>query len=207
MKPEVKKEPKPIKRIENDCSLPDKPTPVERAVPLERKTPVVPQRPTDAELSHAQNRMKRPVLTVTEVNGNLKQEAKEKQREFPVIPPRPTEQELNAPKRYSHRRREQANAQSSKETDRTTGADAPIEEADFRQVNLSGLTEMFRKSQNEKAPSFTEKMKFTNLFKKPQKPAEGATTDKEKKGRVAGIFKRSASIGNVFDSEVRDSTI
>ncbi|XP_072296531.1 uncharacterized protein [Eucyclogobius newberryi] len=67
-----------------------------------------------------------------------------------------------------------------------------------------------------------EKNKFTNLFKKPQKPAEGATAEKdensedlsgssdnifisvppkEKKGGLAGMFKRSLSIDNLFDSE------
>ncbi|XP_010770102.1 uncharacterized protein isoform X5 [Notothenia coriiceps] len=70
-----------------------------------------------------------------------------------------------------------------------------------------------------------EKNIFSNMFKKPQKPAEGAAADKElevntekllsgscenledtpapkeKKGGLAGIFKRSGSIDNLFDEE------
>ncbi|CAK6974802.1 claspin-like [Scomber scombrus] len=68
-----------------------------------------------------------------------------------------------------------------------------------------------------------EKNIFSNMFKKPQKPAEGAAAEKElssenqlsgscdnlsdtaapkeKKGGLAGIFKRSASIENLFDEE------
>ncbi|KAF7657912.1 hypothetical protein LDENG_00020620 [Lucifuga dentata] len=69
-----------------------------------------------------------------------------------------------------------------------------------------------------------EKNIFSNMFKKPQKPAEGATAEKdlemshekqksgscenldttvqkEKKGGLAGIFKRSASIDNLFENE------
>ncbi|KAF1384106.1 hypothetical protein PFLUV_G00138840 [Perca fluviatilis] len=70
-----------------------------------------------------------------------------------------------------------------------------------------------------------EKTIFSNIFKKPQKPEEGAAADKElevnrekwlsvscenlsdttipkeKKGGLAGIFKTSASIDNLFDEE------
>ncbi|CAJ1072529.1 myb-like protein X [Xyrichtys novacula] len=70
-----------------------------------------------------------------------------------------------------------------------------------------------------------EKNIFCNMFKKPQKPAEGAAADKdvegksekqlsastenlsdttapkEKKGGLGGIFKRSASIDDLFDEE------
>ncbi|XP_039999772.1 uncharacterized protein LOC120799021 isoform X5 [Xiphias gladius] len=70
-----------------------------------------------------------------------------------------------------------------------------------------------------------EKNIFSHMFKKPQKPAEGAAADKEqevnsknplagscenltdttvlkeKRGGLAGIFKRSASIDNLFEEE------
>ncbi|XP_068604901.1 myb-like protein X [Brachionichthys hirsutus] len=49
--------------------------------------------------------------------------------------------------------------------------------------------------------STKEKSIFSNLFKKPQKPAEDAAADQEKKGGLTGIFKRSASIENILDEE------
>ncbi|KAM6989328.1 uncharacterized protein LKV04_009014 [Tautogolabrus adspersus] len=78
MKPEVKKKPKPLKR--NDAEK------------LETPTPLVPQRPSDDELSQTQYRVRNAAKRINEANGNLIQrETKEKQSETPVVPPRPTQ--------------------------------------------------------------------------------------------------------------------
>ncbi|KAM7379690.1 hypothetical protein PAMP_005224 [Pampus punctatissimus] len=112
-------------------------SPINRNDPerLEKPTPVVPPRPTNA------------------INGNLVQrETKEKQSEAPVVPPRHTEKEMNVTTKYSHRRRIQAeDTQNSRETE------APKDEADFIQVFQThpSVTGRFQRSQKEKTPSFT----------------------------------------------------
>ncbi|KAM6920622.1 uncharacterized protein PEZ65_012541 [Lycodopsis pacificus] len=89
VKPEVKKKPKLPKPL-------PKPTEIKRNDPekWEKPTPLVPERPTDAELIQTQYRMKR---ATNEANGNVTQ--------TPVVPPRPTEKEREAATKYSQHRR------------------------------------------------------------------------------------------------------
>ncbi|XP_034559288.1 titin-like isoform X2 [Notolabrus celidotus] len=105
-----------------------------------------------------------------------------------------------------------------KKTPKATGerAESPEREA---QKELSASNDDLSEGNTK------EKNIFSNMFKKPQKPAEGAAADKdlegkqektlsassenlsdatvpkEKKGGLGGIFKRSASIDNLFDEE------
>ncbi|XP_072220280.1 uncharacterized protein [Leuresthes tenuis] len=144
VKPEVKKKPKQPKP-------PPKPSEIKRNDPErpERPAPVVPRRPTDAELSKIQYRMKRSATSNDETNGNLKQqETKEKPSETPVIPPRRVERELNATTRHSQHRKAD-HTKSPREADQP---EAAVDVADFKQ---SALTGMFRRNPKEKMPTFT----------------------------------------------------
>ncbi|XP_074545241.1 uncharacterized protein LOC141804617 isoform X2 [Halichoeres trimaculatus] len=175
MKPEVKQKPKPPKPI-------PKPRELNRNDPekLEKSTPLVPQRPTDSELSHTQYRVKRAVKAHNEANGNLIQkERKEKLSETPVVPTKPTEKELNATTRYSHRRREQ-----SEDTQSSKGKEQPEEsrdEADFKQEKQSGFSGLFKRSQKEKPPTFTTYIMhdFNEEEKTEEAPAKQAPTSKQ----------------------------
>ncbi|KAJ4936712.1 hypothetical protein JOQ06_001299 [Pogonophryne albipinna] len=106
-----------------------------------------------------------------------------------------------------------------KKTPKASGDEATAEDKDD-QKELSASNDSLFENNNTK-----EKNIFSNMFKKPQKPAEGAAADKElevntekllsgscenledtpapkeKKGGLAGIFKRSGSIDNLFDEE------
>ncbi|XP_068427360.1 myb-like protein X isoform X2 [Clinocottus analis] len=126
VKPEVKKKQKQPKP-------PLKPTEIKRNDPerWEKPTPLVPQRPTDAELIPTQFRMKRAANF--EVYGGMTQ--------TPVVPPRPSEKELKVTSRYSHHRRSKS--------------DVPDVEADVKQSDPLVNDGAFRRSLKEKTPSFT----------------------------------------------------
>ncbi|TMS10067.1 Apolipoprotein L6, partial [Larimichthys crocea] len=86
-KPDVKKKPKPPKP-------PPKPAEIKNSDPErpQKPAPLMPPRPSDAELSRTQYRRKNAAATNNKVNGDLIQrETKEKPSETPVVPPRPTE--------------------------------------------------------------------------------------------------------------------
>ncbi|XP_027145275.1 microtubule-associated protein futsch isoform X2 [Larimichthys crocea] len=138
-KPDVKKKPKPPKP-------PPKPAEIKNSDPErpQKPAPLMPPRPSDAELSRTQYRRKNAAATNNKVNGDLIQrETKEKPSETPVVPPRPTEKEMKATTKYSQRRKSsRENAQSK-------------DEADFKQSNQRVLPGVFRRSQKEKTPAFT----------------------------------------------------
>ncbi|XP_027145290.1 uncharacterized protein LOC104932880 isoform X6 [Larimichthys crocea] len=143
-KPDVKKKPKPPKP-------PPKPAEIKNSDPErpQKPAPLMPPRPSDAELSRTQYRRKNAAATNNKVNGDLIQrETKEKPSETPVVPPRPTEKEMKATTKYSQRRKVQ-DTQSSRENAQSK------DEADFKQSNQRVLPGVFRRSQKEKTPAFT----------------------------------------------------
>ncbi|KAF0046652.1 hypothetical protein F2P81_000285 [Scophthalmus maximus] len=109
----------------------------------EKPTPLVPPRPSDAERTQTQYRVKRAAATINEDKGN-----KENPSETPVIPPRPTEKINVLPLPHPP-------PQKSRQSDKPEAAGDSKDEADFKQSNQSVLTGMFRRSQKEKTPTFT----------------------------------------------------
>ncbi|XP_047225127.1 uncharacterized protein LOC124870470 isoform X3 [Girardinichthys multiradiatus] len=140
MKPEAKKKPTPIKRNE-----------AEREV---RPTPLMPPRPTDAELTHTQYRMERSAASHNEQNDNIQQgHTNLKPSETPVAPSRLTEKDPKAATRHSKLR------ENSRETEQP---EAAADETDFKRSSQSGLMGMLRLSQKEKMPAFTSYL--TDIF-------------------------------------------
>ncbi|KAG7527086.1 hypothetical protein JOB18_048920 [Solea senegalensis] len=182
-RPEAKKRPKPPKP-------PPKPADVQiKRTDPERPTPFVPPRPTDAELTGTQYRVKRAAATINEANGNLtKRDGERKSSETPVAPPRRKEKEnLVENSRYSQRRR--VNTEDT-ERDKPEAAKVPNNES-----NNSGLTGVFRRSQKDKTPSFTSYVFDEEQEEKPgEVPAKQAPGSKPSglKGVMKGLqFKSS----------------
>ncbi|CAB1448587.1 unnamed protein product [Pleuronectes platessa] len=119
MRPEVKKKPKLPKP-------PPKPSETKRSEP-ENPTPVVPPRPSAAELSQTQFRTHRTAAINKEDDG--RRDRKEKSSETPVAAPRRREKELDTTSGSQRRRTHTEDAQSD-----TNKPAAAKDEADFKQV-------------------------------------------------------------------------
>ncbi|XP_056149754.1 uncharacterized protein LOC130124320 [Lampris incognitus] len=184
MERDVKKKPKPKPKPRSTPANEVRGNAAEgREVPI----PVVPPRPTDAEMSRTQNRIKQMAMAFEkEANGNLTQgETKERPARSPLVPARPTAKEPNATVRdYEHRRIQ---------TDNTESYMAEDCDQDKKSEDASGKQIPGKKTSGEPSPeSCVEEPGPADQQSSDDPEQDRHTEPKQDKGSlISGMFRKT----------------